>query len=77
MDWTEVPEEVGGKIEVDAWHELVQNPQNVTSADLPNIKTEELGKIVTIWQGKSGDAEIVEFTHKVCFGSPRTVHTDL
>lgn len=65
MDWTEVPEEIGGKVEVDAWHELVQNHQNVTSADLPDIKREELGKIVTIWQGRSGDAEVVEFTHQV------------
>jgi hypothetical protein len=73
MDWTEVPEDVGGKIEVDAWHELVQNHQSVTSADLPNIKPEELGKIVTIWQGRSGDAEIVEFTQKVCSKASSTV----
>lgn len=72
MDWTEVPEEVGGKVEVDAWHEIVQNHKDVTGADLPNLKDEELGKIVTIWQGKSGDAEIVEFTQKVCLATVST-----
>ena len=66
MDWTEVPEDVGGKIEVDAWHELVQNHQDVTSINLPELKTEELGKVITLWQGKTGDAQIVEFTQKVC-----------
>lgn len=66
MDWTEVPEDVGGKIEVDAWHELVQNHQDTTSANLPELKTEELGKVTIVWQGKNVDSEIVEFTQKVC-----------
>jgi len=64
MDWTEVPEDVGGKIEVDAWHELVQNHQDTTSINPPELKTE--GKIITVWQGKTGDSEIVVFTQKVC-----------
>ena len=66
MDWTEVPEDVGGKIEVDAWHELVQNHQDTSSANPPELKPEELGKVITVWQEKTGDSEIVEFTQKVC-----------
>src|SRR2546430_16096198 len=66
MDWTEVPEDVGGKIEVDAWHELVQNHQDTTNTNPPELKTEELGKVITVWQGRTGDSEIVEFTQKVC-----------
>jgi hypothetical protein len=65
MDWTEVPEDVGGKIEVDAWHELVQNHQDTTSTNPPELKTEELGKVITVWQGRIDDSEIVEFTQKV------------
>jgi hypothetical protein len=64
MDWTEVPEAIGGSIEVDAWHELVENHQDVSSANLPQLKNEELGKVVTIWQAKTGDFEVIEFTQQ-------------
>lgn len=61
MDWTEVPEDVGGKIEVSVWHELVKDAQNGT--DLPtDLKS---GNIVTLsWQAKSSSYEVVEFTQK-------------
>ncbi|KAF2436922.1 acetyl-CoA synthetase-like protein [Tothia fuscella] len=64
MDWTEIPNDIGGKIDVSVWHQLVQDHQE-TSATLPNLRPEELGKIVTVWLGKPGSpAQIVEFTHR-------------
>ena len=44
MDWTEVPKEIGGEVEVDAWHELLQNHQDVSSSSQPQLETSELGK---------------------------------
>jgi hypothetical protein len=72
MDWTEVPNDIGGKIEVSVWHQLVQDHQGSSPA-IPDIKSEDLGKIVTVWLGKPGSApEIVEFTHKVCSAFPKS-----
>jgi hypothetical protein len=65
MDWTEVPDDIGGKIEVLVWHQLVQDSQG-TSPAVPDIKSDDLGQIVTVWLGKPGSTpEIVEFTHRV------------
>jgi hypothetical protein len=67
MDWTEVPTGIGGKIEVSVWHQLVQDHPEISLADIPEIKSEELGNVVSVWLGKQGSApQIVEFTHKVC-----------
>jgi hypothetical protein len=64
MDWTEVPKDIGGKIEVSVWHQLVQDA--LITPELPDIKSEKLGQIVTVWLGKPGSTpQIVEFTHKV------------
>jgi hypothetical protein len=67
MDWTEVPQDIGGKIDVSVWHQLVQDSQDVSTSDMPDIKSEDLGKIVTVCADKPGSEErIVEFTQKVC-----------
>lgn len=69
MDWTEVPKDIGGNIDVSVWHQLVQDHQDISTADMPDIKSEELGKIVTICASKPGSEErIVEFTQKVYAG---------
>lgn len=69
MDWTEVPKDIGGNIDVSVWHQLVQDHQDVSTAEIPDIKSEELGKIVTICANKPGSEErIVEFTQKVYVG---------
>lgn len=63
MEWSEVPEGVGSKIDVSVWHELVQDAQN--GAALPTSNEKAPG-IVFLWQeapGKSTD--IVEFTQQV------------
>jgi hypothetical protein len=62
MDWTEVPEGLGGSIDVTVWHELVHDA-DLPSAALPDLSS-ALGDITTIWQTEPGRAgEIVTFTH--------------
>lgn len=69
MDWTEIPKDIGGNIDVSVWHQLVQDHQELSTPDMPDIKSEELGKIVTICADKPGSEErIVEFTQKVYYG---------
>lgn len=64
MDWSEVPEGIGGKIDVSVWHELVQEQKN-GAASLPST-TEKPPGVVFLWQETAGkSAEIVEFTQQV------------
>lgn len=68
MDWSEVPEGIGGKVDVAVWHELVQEHKN-SAAPLPTTSEKAPG-IVFLWQEAPGKpAEIVEFTQQVCTGS--------
>jgi acyl-CoA synthetase (AMP-forming)/AMP-acid ligase II len=65
MDWSEVPEGIGGKIDVTVWHELVQDQQSGNIA-LPTT-TEKAPTVVFLWQEAVGkSAEVVEFTQQVC-----------
>lgn len=64
MDWSEVPEGIGGKIDVSVWHELVQDQQS-SVAELPSNSAKPPG-VVFLWQETVGkSAEIVEFTQQV------------
>jgi acyl-CoA synthetase (AMP-forming)/AMP-acid ligase II len=63
MDWNEVPEGIGGKIDVSVWHQLVQDQKN-GSPQLPS-DNEKAANVVFLWQeGTSKSAEIVEFTQQ-------------
>ncbi|PVI04339.1 hypothetical protein DM02DRAFT_611596 [Periconia macrospinosa] len=63
MDWNEVPEGIGGKIDVSVWHQLVQDQKNA-STSLP----QDAGKapnVVFLWQEAVGKpAQIIEFTQQ-------------
>lgn len=64
MDWSEVPEGIGGKIDVSVWHELVQE-QKSGAPQLP-ADTDKAPGVVFLWQESVGKpAEIVEFTQQV------------
>lgn len=64
MDWSEVPEGIGGKIDVSVWHELVQDQKN-GAAVLPS-NADKASSVVFLWQEAAGkSAEIVEFTQQV------------
>jgi hypothetical protein len=64
MDWSEVPEGIGGKVDVSVWHELVQDSKH-TEDVLPSDGAKAPG-VVFLWQEAVGKpAEIVEFTQQV------------
>jgi hypothetical protein len=64
MDWSEVPEGIGGKIDVAVWHELVQEQKSAPTA-LPST-SEKPPNVVFLWQEAVGKpAEVVEFTQQV------------
>ena len=64
MDWSEVPEGIGGKVDVSVWHELVQDSKH-TDHVLPSDGGKPPG-VVFLWQEAVGKpAEIVEFTQQV------------
>lgn len=64
MDWSEVPEGIGGKVDVSVWHELVQDSKN-TETTLPTNAAKAPG-VVFLWQEAVGKpAEIVEFSQQV------------
>ncbi|KAF1997022.1 hypothetical protein P154DRAFT_471764 [Amniculicola lignicola CBS 123094] len=61
MDWNEIPEGIGGKIDVSVWHQLVQD-HKATPGTLPENRG-EAANVVFLWQEAVGKgAEIVEFT---------------
>ncbi|KAF1847855.1 uncharacterized protein K460DRAFT_403172 [Cucurbitaria berberidis CBS 394.84] len=61
MDWSEVPEGIGGKIDVSVWHQIVQDQTNGT-ATLPS-DSNKAPNVVFLWQESGAkSAEIVEFS---------------
>lgn len=65
MDWTEVPEDVGGRIDVSTWHELVKDNQG-SGTNLP--ETKEIPPSVVVWEEESappGPGEAVEYSQQV------------
>ncbi|KAF2744911.1 hypothetical protein M011DRAFT_479384 [Sporormia fimetaria CBS 119925] len=63
MDWNEVPEGIGGKVDVSVWHQLVQDQRSGAPA-LPN-GTEKAPGVAFLWQeGLSKSVEIVEFSQQ-------------
>lgn len=73
MDWSEVPEGIGGKIDVSVWHELVQDQKNGAEAVLPST-TEKPPSVVFLWQEAVGkSAQLVEFTQQVRTCAPTNI----
>jgi acyl-CoA synthetase (AMP-forming)/AMP-acid ligase II len=69
MDWNEVPEGIGGKIDVSVWHQLVQDQQS-GALQLPSENSKAPG-VVFLWQeGTSKSVEVVEFTQQVSIQIP-------
>lgn len=71
VDWTDVPEVFGGKLDVSAWHELVQEKGFPNPDVLPENNKSRPGNIVFIWQDAANpQGEVVEFTQGVRYHSP-------
>lgn len=66
MEWSEVPEGVGGKAEIAVWHDIVEERRSSVSGDL--ISEKEPTNVVVISKdasNKSTGFQIVEFTQQV------------
>jgi hypothetical protein len=70
VDWTEVPSDVGGGIEIGMWHQLVQDHGETGVTSFPDLKSSDVPGVVTVWLDKLGATpQIVEFSQKVRYFS--------
>jgi hypothetical protein len=67
MDWNEVPEGIGGDIEVSVWHELVKDKGQAIEYSVPTTDFRSpTSPIVTLWPSSSPEnGELVEYTPQV------------
>ena len=69
MDWNEVPEGVGGKVEIIVWHEIVEEKRSSALTELPSTSSESPSPNIITVSVSAIDPEkheVVEFTQKVC-----------
>ncbi|KAI9670846.1 MAG: hypothetical protein M1829_004735 [Trizodia sp. TS-e1964] len=63
LDWSEVPEGIGGSVGVSVWHDIIEDQKAIIGNDLVINTYESLSNVVTIWQPENGQVgEIFEFT---------------
>lgn len=70
MDWNEIPEGFGGKADVLAWHDIVDQKESDSSEVPADVTGSKQPSIVTVSQSHGSgidDYEIVEFTSEVGF----------
>ncbi|KAL2010490.1 hypothetical protein VTN00DRAFT_6297 [Thermoascus crustaceus] len=60
MDWNEVPEGIGGSLEVAVWHELVKDKKDSVGSEVPaSAPKSETPSVVTVWPSSG---EFIEYT---------------
>jgi hypothetical protein len=64
LDWNEVPEGMGGSVNVATWQEIIRDAPADSSTELPPLDLEKVPMdVVTFWQTKPGQLEeMVRFT---------------
>jgi len=64
MDWNDVPEGIGGDLEVSVWHELVKDKGDSVGSQVPETDSKDpTSSIATLWPSSSpGDGEFIEYT---------------
>ncbi|PTB42099.1 uncharacterized protein TrAFT101_008798 [Trichoderma asperellum] len=64
LDWNEVPEGMGGSVNVATWQEIIRDAPADSSTELPPLDLEKVPMdVVTFWQTKAGTLEeMVRFT---------------
>lgn len=67
MDWNDVPEGIGGDLEVSVWHELVKDKGDSVGSEVPQTDSKSpTSPIVTLWPATSPESgEFVEYTPEV------------
>ncbi|KAI1853782.1 hypothetical protein JX266_001766 [Neoarthrinium moseri] len=66
MDWNEVPEGVGGKVNVSTWQDILHDSPVTAGNELPaEGDAKEAKDVVFFWKSRSGSLEeLVQFTQK-------------
>ncbi|KAK8034474.1 hypothetical protein PG993_009469 [Apiospora rasikravindrae] len=66
MDWNEVPEGTGSKVNVSTWQDILNDSPVAAGEDLPSENdTQEPNDVIFFWVGKPGTVEeMVTFTQK-------------
>lgn len=66
LDWNEVPEGVGGKVNVSTWQDILNESPVTAGGDLPaEDAANSLSDVVLFWKSKSGSQEeLIKFTQK-------------
>ncbi|KAK9426521.1 hypothetical protein SUNI508_00048 [Seiridium unicorne] len=63
LDWNEVPEGVGGKVNVSTWQDILHDSPVSAGIDLPS-EPESTSSVGFFWKSKSGaQEELVQFSH--------------
>jgi hypothetical protein len=66
MDWSQVPEGIGGEIEVAVWHELVKDRQDFVGHEVPYSDLQiPAPPLTTVWCNSDSPGYFVEYTHGV------------
>ena len=65
MDWNEVPEGVGGKMDVAVWHELVDDKKSLVDSELPASEKDSKVQPIAVFHGSSSNPRLIEFTSEV------------
>lgn len=67
LDWDEVPEGIGGNVEVNTWSTLIEEKKAGASNEVPGLdKDNEPLPVYAFWQNKSGKHDVIEYSQKVC-----------
>ena len=68
LDWSEVPEGIGGRVGVAVWHELIEEKKKSRASEHPPLSGDDErrghpGNIVTVWQKKEDNVrEVIEYS---------------
>ncbi|KAJ9207227.1 hypothetical protein DTO164E3_501 [Paecilomyces variotii] len=65
MEWDQVPEGIGGRLEVAVWHELIKDKKGSITSELPEWEPKSpTPSITTVWPTASGVGEFIEYEPK-------------
>lgn len=78
LDWNEVPEGAGGKLDVSTWHDLIEEQKAGASNEVPPLdKDNAAPSVYALWPTKAGKYDLVEYSQQVShFGIGLTASTD-
>lgn len=66
MDWNEVPEGIGGELEVAVWHEIIQDKKSSIGSDIPPPEPKsQTPSLVSLWSTSDDSGELVEYSPSV------------